>query len=347
MEAGTKVKLRSVVVHRGQVAGVEAERLAGEYRIADGTERPGSTAVRPAVDHRRLHPGAGLALYPGRLPCGPDRTPARVSWSDWSYSPPALRCAPWHRVWRCSSPFAGCRTSAVPCSLRSACRSSPTPSRTAVNAPAPSGFGRRGRWRPSRPWTAPSPAAPYRAAADTINNLATTLPRPRRLARHRPQEHHRRGVPPSGARVGDRRLWQVHVALQRARDGEPDAAGLGEPLREAGDDCHPPRTADDFVDRLNRALTVLLLDIPPSVHSPPPSPSRHRRTPTSRPPTNKSARPVPQPGSPDHRCPVRFWCDGRLLLRFEVRYAWARSRMRNTETQQTEQPQALAGRSTH
>ncbi|MFI5775263.1 hypothetical protein ACIA74_44085 [Streptomyces sp. NPDC051658] len=62
--------------------------------------------------------------------------------------------------------------------------------------------------------------------------------------------------------MGDRRLWQVHVALQRARDGEPDAAGLGEPVREAGDDCHLPRTADDFVDRLNRALTVLLLDIP-------------------------------------------------------------------------------------
>ncbi|MFF1650472.1 hypothetical protein [Streptomyces sp. NPDC058240] len=61
---------------------------------------------------------------------------------------------------------------------------------------------------------------------------------------------------------GNDALWQVHVALQRARDGEPDASGLGELLLEAGEDCHPPQTADDIVDWLNRVLTVLLLDIP-------------------------------------------------------------------------------------
>ncbi|MFD7498104.1 hypothetical protein ACFV8T_38265 [Streptomyces sp. NPDC059832] len=43
-------------------------------------------------------------------------------------------------------------------------------------------------------------------------------------------------------------LWQVHVALQHARDKEPNAADLGELLLAAGEDCHPPRTADDIVD---------------------------------------------------------------------------------------------------
>ncbi|WP_406016797.1 hypothetical protein OG520_44365 (plasmid) [Streptomyces sp. NBC_00984] len=32
-------------------------------------------------------------------------------------------------------------------------------------------------------------------------------------------------------------------------------------LREVGEDCHPPQTAD-ITDRLNRVLAVLLLDIP-------------------------------------------------------------------------------------
>ncbi|MFI5774667.1 hypothetical protein ACIA74_40600 [Streptomyces sp. NPDC051658] len=57
-------------------------------------------------------------------------------------------------------------------------------------------------------------------------------------------------------------LWQVHVALRRARDGEPDTAALGDLLREVGEDCHPPQTAADITDRLNRVLAVLLLDIP-------------------------------------------------------------------------------------
>ncbi|MFI5775300.1 hypothetical protein ACIA74_44330 [Streptomyces sp. NPDC051658] len=57
-------------------------------------------------------------------------------------------------------------------------------------------------------------------------------------------------------------LWQVHVALRRARDGEPDTAALGDLLREVGEDYHPPQTAADIVDRLNRVLAVLLLDIP-------------------------------------------------------------------------------------
>ncbi|WP_329595128.1 hypothetical protein OG298_02215 [Streptomyces sp. NBC_01005] len=80
------------------------------------------------------------------------------------------------------------------------------------------------------------PDAPYRAAADAINNLATALPQPPA------------GSPAAGLGVTSDAvflravpawetevLWQVRIALKQARDGEPDAAGLGDLLQEVGE----------------------------------------------------------------------------------------------------------------
>ncbi|MCX4902548.1 hypothetical protein [Streptomyces sp. NBC_00892] len=109
------------------------------------------------------------------------------------------------------------------------------------------------------------PDAPYRAAADAINNLATALPLPQPPAS------------PSAASLGvtsdavflravpaweTEALWQVHIALKQAQDGEPDASGLGNLLQEVSEDCHPPQSVGDIAGRLNRVLAVLLLDIP-------------------------------------------------------------------------------------
>ncbi|MFI5774815.1 hypothetical protein ACIA74_41495 [Streptomyces sp. NPDC051658] len=107
------------------------------------------------------------------------------------------------------------------------------------------------------------PDAPYRAAADAFSNLATALPQPPASPSAAglgvtPDEVFLRAVPVWETEA----LWQVHIALKQAQDGEPDAAGLGDLLQEVGEDCHPPQAAADIVGRLNRVLAVLLLDIP-------------------------------------------------------------------------------------
>ncbi|MFD4863259.1 hypothetical protein [Streptomyces atratus] len=97
--------------------------------------------------------------------------------------------------------------------------------------------------------------APYRSAADAINNLATALPQAPASPQDTTETVFLRAVPAWETDA----LWQVHVALQRARGGEPDTAGLGEPRQEVGADCHPSQSAADIVDRLNRVLAVPLL----------------------------------------------------------------------------------------
>ncbi|MFD7623728.1 hypothetical protein [Streptomyces sp. NPDC059802] len=86
------------------------------------------------------------------------------------------------------------------------------------------------------------PDAPYRAAADAVNNLAAALPRlpapvgsPSAGSQGTSDTVFLRAVPAWETDA----LWQVHVALRCARDGEPDAAALGDRLREVGEDCPP------------------------------------------------------------------------------------------------------------
>ncbi|MFE7112898.1 hypothetical protein ACFU98_43490 [Streptomyces sp. NPDC057575] len=105
--------------------------------------------------------------------------------------------------------------------------------------------------------------APYRAAADAINNLATALPpAPASSPATGPEDTtdtvFLRAMPAWETKA----LWQVLSALKQAQDGEPDAAGPCELIREVGEDCHPPQSATDIVGRLGRVLAVLLLDIP-------------------------------------------------------------------------------------
>ncbi|MFE3152232.1 hypothetical protein ACFXJ6_37245 [Streptomyces sp. NPDC059218] len=106
------------------------------------------------------------------------------------------------------------------------------------------------------------PDAPYRAAADAVNNLSTALPHPppgpASGLRDTSDAVFLRAVPAWETEA----LWRVHIALMQAQDGEPDAAGLGDLLQEVGEDCNPPQAAADIVGRLNRVLAVLLLDIP-------------------------------------------------------------------------------------
>ncbi|MFD7497157.1 hypothetical protein ACFV8T_33140 [Streptomyces sp. NPDC059832] len=152
------------------------------------------------------------------------------------------------------------------------------------------------------------PDAPYRAAADAVNNLAAALPRlpapvgsPSAGSQGTSDTVFLRAVPAWETDA----LWQVHVALRCARDGEPDAAALGDLLREVGEDCPPPQTADDIVDRLNRVLAVLLLDTSAvrtfatalALNTPQ---DTHIQT-----PTNRSTPPGPQPESTHHHCPAR------------------------------------------